>query len=1047
MRARPSSLSLLSVVSLSALAGCTTAQQPATPRALERPEHLDVACMHLYDRQENGDLVAVVPSARPLSQCGSSASSSESWVASANRLVGFVSQGARGELALIDFTGQGTIDVERGVPGVSAIPVGANVVDVATGADGRLMFVSSADPAKPAIYAVPTERVLGPLDNATPDAARLPLAITSWPACALPEAPGAITVVPHPERPSTEAPYDLIVALPGREGRDGSGKIVVLDPRPFARGAGLDTSAGSSVAPGSLAACPVVGAISLDGSTPTRFGAVKTWGNGVDYAPVDTSAVAPPISTTCSALAPTASTTIAFEPGARPVAGAVARVDDTLFVADATLPLVHVIDLSNAAAPVEKNPLVLTKRDRTTRAFGVPAIAVGPVTRRYTRPLYAVDGEDGSVAVFEIDATVGREVQVPMRRPNPELNPLQPVDRIAFSAPVRTLAIARNDVPVDTTATGSLTASATGLLCNPSPNAVDGRGAYRDLGAAYRASDANARFPLGPTRLRGVFAFAGLTNGQVVILDVDDWDAPCRRPDPMDATANLGASPFAVPQSAPSGVDDLDPYHVPFAYVTGTSATGSPVTGEAVFPVSAPHRARSRYLLRSDASGGSRLPYLAQAPLLSDGTASLPTTGPNASDSPALRPTAPESNIADPAWVSGLTSIDPTQKKLDPLYAQASTWLPTGAAIGPRFSYEDPTTQLDQDWYAARDGALPGFGTTRGKLTVDARQTSMTLASLSGPLCERGIEDYRIGLARAQQAQRELRAAGLPAVDGLETRVTDYVQLLGDVPVQGDPWWSAPDWDEGGTCSDPAGPSADTRFDFCSRLYGSGDSAARNVQRDFPILEAYADRLTLGLFDTAGNPTASETSIPARFVAKVDANSSIWLQRARCCFAKQTAYRVRAGGQWIVSGSASGFLHHVKTRASDGACVLSCDVADRLLNGRTLEVPRPAAGTSVAAPNRRSPLAFRNPAFSFVLWAGQKPSQRGWLWQFSTRGQFIPYTWDMTSAGLSSRTVNVLLSELVPIDPFGQLAIVDAGSRGIVVFDLSTMSFATTPYL
>jgi hypothetical protein len=72
-------------------------------------------------------------------------------------------------------------------------------------------------------------------------------------------------------------------------------------------------------------------------------------------------------------------------------------VDDTLFVADATLPLVHVIDLSNPVAPVEKNPLVLTKRDRRTRAFGVPAIAVGPVTRRYTRPLYAVDGEDGAV--------------------------------------------------------------------------------------------------------------------------------------------------------------------------------------------------------------------------------------------------------------------------------------------------------------------------------------------------------------------------------------------------------------------------------------------------------------------------------------------------------------------------------------------------------------------------------------------------------------------------------------------------------------------------
>ncbi len=1047
MRARPTSLLLLVLLSASAELACTTTQQPAAPRALERPEHLDVVCMHLYDRQDNGDLIAVPPSARPVSQCGSSASSAESWVSSANRLLGFVSQGARGELALVDFTGQGTVDVERGVPGVTSIPVGADVRDVASGSDGRLVFVSSADPAKPAIYAVPTERVLGPLDNATPDAARVALAVTSWPSCALPEAPGSITVIAHPERGATEAPYDVIVALPGREGRDGGGKLVVIDPRPFARGAGLDASAGTTVAPGSLAACPVIGAISLDSALPTRFAAPRTWSNGVDYAEVDTSSVAPSVSATCSASVSVASPSIAFAPGARPIAGAVARVNDVLFVADESLPLVHVIDVSNPAAPVERNPLVLTKRNKITRPFGVPAIAVGPTTRRYTRPLYAVDGEDGSLAVFEVDDNVGRDVQVPMRRPNAELNPFQPIDRIAFSAPVRTLTIARNDVPVDTTAAGSLAASATGLLCNPSPNAVDALGAYRDLGGAYRAGDANARFPLGPTRLRGVFAFAGLSTGQIVILDVDDWDAPCRRPDPMSAAAGLAASPFAVPQDAPTSPDDLNPYHVPFAYNSSMLALGSPVTGEGVFPVSAPNRARSRYLLRSDASGGSRLPYLTQAPLLSDGTASLPTTGPNARMSPALRPTAPETGIADPSWVTGLTAIDPTQKSLDPLYAQSSTWLPEGPAIGPRFSYEDLTTQVDQDWYVARDGALPGFGSTRGKLTVDARQTTMTLASLSGPLCERGIEDYRIGLARAQLMQRELRAAGLPAIDGLENRVTDYVQLVGDVPLQGDPWWSAPDWEDGGTCSDPSGPTADTRFDFCSRLYGVGDVGARNVQRDFPILEAYADRLSLGLFSTAGNPTASEASIPSRFVAKVDANSSIWLQRARCCFAKQSAYRVRAGSQWVVTGTARGFMHHVQTRASDSACVLSCDASDRLLNSRALEVPRPAAGTSVAAPNRRSPLAYRNPSFAFVLWAGENPSQRGWLWQFSTRGQFIPYVWDMTSAGLSSGTVNVLLSEIVSLDAFGQLAIVDSGARGIVVFDLSTMAFAATPYL
>lgn len=1042
------SLSLLALCTVGAATlGCTTTAQPSSPRALERPEHLDVACMKIFEPDADGILKAVTPVAQPLSACGSPASASASWASSANRLVGFVSQGSRGEVAVLDLSGQSALDLERGVPGVTSAPVGANVRDLATGADGRLLFVSSGDPKKPAIYALPTERILGPMDNVTPLEARPPMTLGSWPSCALPEEPGAITVIPHPERGEGEAPYDLVVALPGREGRDGGGKLVVLDPRPFARGAGLDTSSGDAVAPGSLAACPIVGSIGLDARAPTRLAAARTWSNGVDYGSIDTSNVAPPVAVGCTAIAPSDPPAIAFPAGARAAAGAIARAEDTLFVADETLPIVHVIDVSAPTRPVEREPLVLTRQRRTTRAFGVTAIALGPVTRRYTRPLYAVDGEDGSLAVFEIDVNTGREAQQPMRRPTPELNPTQPVDRIAFASPIRTLAMARHDVPVDKTAAGALVASATGLLCNPSPNAVDANGAYRDLGAAYRANDPNARVTLGPSRLRGVFGFVGLASGQVVILDVEDWDAPCRRPDPMDASSNLAASPFVVAQTPPAGRDDLDPYHVPFAYVSGSTMLGSPVSGEAVFPVSAPNRPRSRFVLRSDAAGGSRLPYLAQAPLLSDGSASLPTTGPNADQSPALRPTAPDVGVSDPAWVNGLTAIDPVMKSLDPLYAQASTWLPSGPAIGPRFAYEDPTTQLDQDWFVTREGALPGFGTTRGKLSVDASGTTMTMASLSGPLCARGIEDYRIGLARAQQVQRELRAAGLPAISGLEQRVTDYVQLVGDVPVKGDPWWSAPDWEDGGTCSDPAGPSADARYDFCARLYGQGDGSLRNVQRDFPILEAYDDHLTLGLFDTAGNPTASESSIPGRFVARVDASSSLWLQRARCCFAKQAAYRVRAGGAWLVSGTSTGLLHHVRARANDGACTLTCDASERLLNGRVIEIPRPAAGTSVAAPNRKSPLAFRNPAFSFVMWSGARPSERGWNWQFSTRGGFVPYTWDMTSLGLSQRSVNVMLSEMVTLDSFGQLAIVDAGARGVVLIDLTTMGFGTTPYL
>ena len=89
-----------------------------------------------------------------------------------------------------------------------------------------------------------------------------------------------------------------------------------------------------------------------------------------------------------------------------------------------------------------------------------------------------------------------------------------------------------------------------GLLCNPNPNAHPDGGTFKDLGAYYRPDQVLAIESEGvvsevtgfPYRLRGVFGFATLSNGLVVTIDVDDWDAPCRRPEPM-ATPDPAAGP------------------------------------------------------------------------------------------------------------------------------------------------------------------------------------------------------------------------------------------------------------------------------------------------------------------------------------------------------------------------------------------------------------------------------------------------------------------------------------------------------------------------
>src|SRR5580704_2422615 len=80
-------------------------------------------------------------------------------------LLSVVTQTTRGELAVVDLTGGYVVDEDHSTPGVNFIPVGKNPTDVATSpvtpGQKSFVFVSSAAPTKPAIYAIPSERLLG----------------------------------------------------------------------------------------------------------------------------------------------------------------------------------------------------------------------------------------------------------------------------------------------------------------------------------------------------------------------------------------------------------------------------------------------------------------------------------------------------------------------------------------------------------------------------------------------------------------------------------------------------------------------------------------------------------------------------------------------------------------------------------------------------------------------------------------------------------------------------------------------------------------------
>ncbi len=339
--------------------------------------------------------------------------------------------------------------------------------------------------------------------------------------------------------PYVDGGVDLDGQLPalGPPGTCSAPLVTVMEP-----GAGPDASAPDTGTP-PAAGGPDAG--SADGATEDGAvedaapdaGTVPDAETLEDAAPVESGAPAPG-----STGAPDGGFPLALAPLSSPnPASMVMRTDlPYLYVSDESLPMIHVVDLGNPSAPVEVEPLLATSVAQPVRPVRVGGLALSPPTRDYKRYLYAIDLSTGSLMVY--DVTNGpASPHVPLIRPNAALDPFSPVDRITFAAPVAAVAFAQHDWPAQvqggSNALPNVSLAYQGLLCNPNNNAHPNATTFNDVGAYYRVDQAgviqaNATATNFPTRLRGVFGFATLSNGTVVAIDVDDWDAPCRRPDP-----------------------------------------------------------------------------------------------------------------------------------------------------------------------------------------------------------------------------------------------------------------------------------------------------------------------------------------------------------------------------------------------------------------------------------------------------------------------------------------------------------------------------------
>jgi hypothetical protein len=1050
-----------------------------------------------------------------------------------NHLYALVTQPTVGAIAVVDLTAGAVVDVDKATPGVDFVPVGAIPTDVAVSPLGQRTFVSSADPTRPALYAIDNTRLLGngnQLVNGTPLGPALKL--TDLPACALPQPPLALAIVP------TASPLSALTGDAGAGGDAGVAGdagaaaddhyalVALLGPSSQGPAAivTVDPQALAATAPGTLPACTSLGVV-LGGvvlstqGLPASLPSSTPWPDGVVYADAGVSVPVPG----CFELddggaaagddggqdgggqddAGTSGSpsTLPFGPPHPP---SIAMRSDIpiLYVGDSVRPIIHAFDLRDPVHPVEMDPLLATSVVNPGARVSVGALAVSPPTRDFKTYLYAVDASGGTLMVYDVTDPIASP-HTPLLRPHPELTPLAPPDRLSFAGPVATVGFAQHDWALPSQVDPNHYLQYTGLLCNPNPKAHPDAGVFADNGAYYRVDEATLIQSMDtqggtiesfPARLRGVFAFATLSNGTVVTIDVDDWDAPCRRPDPLAIGAVTGPDgvtydagvpgSLAVPEPA-AGPGDLDPYHAPVTYNAAIGDVAA-VTLEQFFPVSAPNRQRSAFLLRNDPVTGLHLPNVLGAPQLFNVNGAPVAVALNGSSS-LLLPTPLPAGFIDPTYVTSPAEPNPNGRGAytSPTAGIASdagileTTLggvlvpgsPNTAAVGVRVSLDDPTAHQDQDWTVTYEGALP---TVNGILadiastqppTDPAPYQTLTFSAPGARFCSRGIEDWTVGQARADRMLGALATAfGGTAPTGLDepslpTWTADYVEIVDDLLPNTDPYWAQPSstendcWD--GDLADPpsftsaVSPQAQNRYNFCFANYGAASTDDSFLSRDYPILQANDDSLVVGRFQWMDDTERTT----GRIIVGADPVNATYLRPLRCCFHHAATFKVRTGGEWVAVGSVVGLLHQV-VKESDGSCRPSCEPGAELLNARSFDVPwssAPACVPPTVPPNldRDGPLAMRNPMFSYITWGACGPAPAGvhdhtltardLAWKFSMRGGFSPLTIPLVSPTVGGG-VNPQSMRFIP--SLGQMAVVDSESQGLILIDLNLVAVA-----
>jgi hypothetical protein len=955
------------------------------------------------------------------------------------RLLGLVTQTATDEIAVIDLTAGSVVDTDPSTPGYSFLRVGARPEAIVSTPGGAATFVGVTGPRKNGIFALPTTCLAAPKPSGpAPD-------LTTWSACSLSSPPGEIAVLIDPERADSsvrascaggvesEPPQgdrQCPANLTAETGPPGRRKLLVSLPDEH-RLVLLDAQSLLDRSPGKFEACSEEASVALDATQPGTSASPEL--------PVDlqTGSVANPNLCPVTAYPPLAAT-------ASPTPGGFALSGGRLYVADRSLPAVHVLDVTDPCAATELPPLLPRSYLSPTRVVTTSRVAVSPLTPSGKQFVYAVDETDqptASVMVFDVSPKATN--RTPLIFPGAPRQPYLPPDRLRFSAPVRDVSFVMRDFP-------ALDASGVGQFerCDPYPSTDPNA-----PGAQYRPNGDDSS-GAGPRNLRGVFAFAMLTNGQIAVIDVEDFDAPCRRP----ITGNT--TPFEDFRGCVS--DKPDP-NQPGSDLYFTESGVPTVTDESSCNVIEPHRPRAAWLSVSSPTNGLRAPTLRAFPQFSNPDPSAQIA---VRDLPHML--AADFDNPDP---SSTTSIPAQVNVSAQVYANCPTDPATGQQTCPSGALPlNPISATPQDVlggvtnsltlplveprsYAADESpaltfegrVFPDRSSAFLELNADPAQPTAKVHDPDASFCSAGVED-------SDAIASEAASLAIPAANRAAWAAAhaDYLQITGDFPGVDDVYWRL---GQGKYCAgllksaDPTAELGGDR-DACDAQFGNIDNlAVLKETRDLSITAAYSDHL----------------EVKPRYCAS-DSDCALTLRQLACCFPAGTAYTVRASHQWLLSSAAG--LHDIGA-AADGRCVhtASCDPRKKYFRSRAFEVcdasnttvdsdgpcssDNPKVGcVSSAADFPVEPgkvgrqCIFENLTSRFVVYRGAQASTRGMAFSWQTTGGFTPLSLVLAT---QSSAVNPQSMSYLP--ELGFLGVVDGSTLGLSLFDLNSLGVvAPSPY-